>query len=158
MNDENYNDTDWGSPCGSGDGSCGEPDDILSCIPMPCGCCRVLRKLRAPAVRLKWRIDKQAIPDLDREKASQAGTSAVDAADADMTDEADANASGGGQTCACGDDCTCGEDCTCGASDGTSTMRGSMTVRLFDLCLVGGTMLLLCGMTSCCRKLCRKMM
>mgnify|MGYP003297268502 CR=1 FL=1 len=154
MNDENYNDTDWGSPCGSG--GCGEPDDVLSCIPMPCGCCRVLRKLRAPAVRLKWRIDKQAIPDLDREKAAGKGTDDPSDADTSADGQSGTDPADGGQTCTCGDDCTGGEDCACGASDGTSTMRGSMTVRLFDLCLVGGTMLLLCGMTSCCRKLCRK--
>ena len=144
MNEENYNDTDWGGPCGHDGGGCAGPDDILSCIPMPCGCCRFLRKLRAPAVRLRWSIDKQTIPDLDAERAGRQDTGSAD--DAAQTGQTDADR-----------DCTCGDDCACGASGGTSTMRGSMTVRLFDMALAGGAMLLLCGMSSCCRKLCRKM-
>ena len=147
MNDENYNDTDWGGPCGAESGCTdGSDGDILSCIPMPDGCCTFLRRLRAPAVRLSYRFDKQAVPDLDKEKASCGSGEKPEDGDPSCGRESTADAG-----------CTCGDTCSCGCKDGTMTVEGSLTVRLFDAAVAGAAVMLLCCMMKCCRRMCRKM-
>lgn len=126
-----------------GDSSCdntsdGSGGDLLSCLPLPTSCMTVLRKLRAPAISIRYNLDKQIVPDLDamRTQASGGGANSSDTS----SESAQPGSSGS-------------------SSQNTMSGSGNLTVRFFDVA-VGGVLIAvgMCMLKCCCgmKRMCRR--
>ena len=120
----NSYESDTTAPCGT---ACG--GDILACLPIPASCAQALRRLRAPALRVQYSMEKQFVPDLDAARGAASGST-------------------GTGSCA-------GQSNT----PGTMREQGSFTVRLFDLAVGSVLVLTAVCMVKCCcgmKRVCRR--
>lgn len=135
-------DSDMSSPCcgedPGGNNAGGSGGDLLSCLPLPTSCMTVLRKLRAPAISIRYSLDKQIIPDLD---ATRTQASGGDANPSDTSSESAQPGSSGS------------------SSQNTTSESGNLTVRFFDVA-VGGVLIAVgvCMLKCCCgmKRMCRR--
>lgn len=102
----------------------------------PCGSAMEwLRRMRAPAVRFCYRMDKTFLPDADAVKGS-GNAPAGSCGGADCSPDG----SGAEASCGCGTEASCGTGTPCGMTE-----SGCVTVRFFDLAVVCAVMMLVCG-------------
>lgn len=121
-------------------GTAGSGGDLLSCLPLPPACATVIRRLRAPAMTVRYSLDKQIIPDLDAAGGTHGGTPSGRAG---QGSDAQSPASG-----------SCEQEQSGGNSaPNTMSESGSLTVRFFDLA-VGG---MLVAVAVCAMRCCRGM-
>ncbi len=154
-------------------GACACGQDLLSCIPMPAGLCAVLRRLRAPAMSLTYRLDECFIPDLDAAGGSSSGSQGSRSGHS-------ANPGCSGNSASSGASYGASSDDGIGTASRTTPGRnreenvpatacrmykeGNVTVRLFDLGLAvvlmtaAGCMIKCwCGCARGMKSMCRKM-
>lgn len=121
-----------------GNSSGGSGGDLLSCLPLPTSCTTILRKLRAPAISIRYSLDKQIIPDLD---TAQTQTSGSNSGTSDTSFESSQSGGSAGNT-----------------ASNTMSESGSFTVRFFDVA-VGGMLVAvgICMLKCCCgmKRMCR---
>lgn len=121
-----------------GNSSGGSGGDLLSCLPLPTSCTTILRKLRRPAISIRYSLDKQIIPDLD---AAQTQTSGSHSGAANTSSESAQSGGSAGNT-----------------ASNTMSESGSFTVRFFDVA-VGGMLVAvgICMLKCCCgmKRMCR---
>lgn len=116
----------------------GSGGDLLSFLPLPSTCTEVLRKLRAPAISIRYSLNKQIIPNLD---TAQSQTSGNNSGTANTSSESAQSGGSAGDT-----------------ASNTMSESGSFTVRFFDVA-VGGMLVAvgICMLKCCCgmKRMCR---
>lgn len=123
-----------GACCGGdpgGNSSGGSGGDLLSCLPLPTSCTTILRKLRAPAISIRYSLDKQIMADLDTAKTQTSGSNS---GAANTSSESAQSGRSAGNT-----------------APNTMSESGSFTVRFFDVA-VGGMLVAvgICMVKCCC--------
>lgn len=148
--------SDTTAPCGT---ACG--GDILACLPIPASCAQALRRLRAPALRVQYSMEKQFVPDLDTARGAASGSTGTGSCAGQSSPQESGQDSEFGSGWSGQPQSTAGNKQSGGQSNTPGTMReqGSFTVRLFDLA-VGSVLVLtaVCMVKCCCgmKRVCRR--
>lgn len=134
--------------------------DLFSCLPAPCA--QTLRRLRAPALTIRYRMEKQFIPDLDAARGTNIGSCGSQGGGKQQNDQQSRSQDSAGDRSKSGQYGQTGSDvqknCS-GSQPGSMCEQGNLTVRLFDAAVCCVAVLTLVCMTKCCcgmKRMCRR--
>lgn len=140
-------------------GATGSNGDLFSCL--PASYAQVLRKLRAPALTIRYSMEKQFIPNLDAVRGSNVGLCGNKSDGKQPGSPQNHSQGSSGESLQSVQHAPTRSDAqkNCSASQpGSMCEQGNLTVRLFDAAICCTVMLTLICLTKCCcgmKRMCR---